>query len=186
MRLPGPAGAQLTYCTNVHPGETWPEVRASLVRHVAGVKRRVAPSAPFGVGLRLSDAAARALEAPAAREDLRALLAEHGLYVFTINGFPYGTFHGTPVKEEVYRPDWSEPERLRYTERLADVLAALLPDGVIGSISTAPGPTAPEPAAKPSSGRSRSASRRRRRGWWRSSARAARRSASRSSRSRAA
>ena len=27
-------------------------------------------------------------------------------YVFTINAFPYGPFHGTRVKEDVYQPDW--------------------------------------------------------------------------------
>ena len=54
------------------------------------------------------------------------------LYVFTINGFPYGTFHGTRVKEEVYLPDWRDEERLRYTDELADLLAKLLPDGVGG------------------------------------------------------
>ena len=139
MLLPGPGRAHLTYCTNVHPGETWPEVRASLARDVAGVKRRIAPSAPFGVGLRLSDTAARALEAPAAREDLAALLHAEGLYVFTINGFPYGPFHGRPVKERVYRPDWLEDERLAYSNRLATLLAVLLPDGVDGTVSTVPG-----------------------------------------------
>src|SRR5262249_33509828 len=44
-----------------------------------------------------------------------------------------------PVKEHVYRPDWLEPERVAYTNQLADILAALLPDGVDGSISTVPG-----------------------------------------------
>ena len=43
------------------------------------------------------------------------------------------------MKEGVYRPDWLEPERRWYTERLADLLAQLLPPGIAGSISTAPG-----------------------------------------------
>jgi hypothetical protein len=42
------------------------------------------------------------------------------------------------VKENAYRPDWSEPERLAYTDHLADVLAALLPAGQAGSVSTVP------------------------------------------------
>jgi hypothetical protein len=130
--------AHLTYCTNIHPGETWPEVEANLVRHVAAVKARVAPDAPFGVGLRLSARAAQELT-DGALPSLRRLLAGHGLYVFTINGFPYGRFHGAPVKDAVYRPDWLEPERVAYTDRLADLLAELLPDGVDGSISTVPG-----------------------------------------------
>ena len=147
MKLRGGA-AHLTYCTNIHPGETWPEVRANLERQVVAVKRQLAPAGPFGVGLRLSGAAAAELRQPAALADLQALLARHDLYVFTVNAFPHGTFHGTAVKEAVYRPDWLEPERVRYTEDVAEVLAALLAsapagmdgaEGLSGSISTVPG-----------------------------------------------
>jgi sugar phosphate isomerase/epimerase len=131
----------LTYCTNIHAGETWPEVRANLERYVVAVKARVAPDRPFGVGLRLSARAAESLAEPAELEALRDFLATHGLYVFTINGFPYGAFHGTRVKEDVYRPDWLEEARVAYTDRLATLLAQLLPaqPGLEGSVSTAPG-----------------------------------------------
>ena len=133
----------LSYCTNIHPGESWAEVRANLERYLVPVRERVAPGAPFGVGLRLSGESARALAAPEALEELRAFLRAHDLYVFTINGFPYGPFHGRPVKEQVYLPDWLDPERLAYTDRLADILAALVPEGVEGTISTVPGAFAP-------------------------------------------
>ncbi|MCB2099493.1 MAG: metabolite traffic protein EboE [Rhodobacterales bacterium] len=141
MHLPGPQRVDLTYCTNIHPGETWDEVRETLAVQVPSVRDRVAPGQRFGVGLRLSARAAEALSAPEALADLRALLAEKNLYVFTLNGFPYGPFHGQSVKESVYRPDWTEPERLRYTNKLSDILAVLLEDepGVTGSISTVPG-----------------------------------------------
>jgi hypothetical protein len=66
-------------------------------------------------------------------------MSDAHLHVFTINGFPYGTFHGKPVKESVYQPDWRTIERRDYTMLLADVLAQLLPDGVTGTISTVPG-----------------------------------------------
>ena len=133
----------LSYCTNIHPGESWPEVRANLERYLVPVRERVAPGRPFGVGLRLSAESARELAAPAALEELRAFLRTNDLYVFTINGFPYGPFHGRPVKEQVYLPDWLDPERLAYTDQLAEVLAALLPEGVEGTISTVPGAFAP-------------------------------------------
>jgi sugar phosphate isomerase/epimerase len=134
-------GAHLTYCTNIHKGITWPEVRAYLEREVADVKAKVAPDRPFGVGLRLAAAAAEDLGSPPALDELQALLERRGLYVFTINGFPYGPFHGVRVKEEVYQPDWSHAERLLYTNHLADLLVRLLPDdsGLEGSISTVPG-----------------------------------------------
>lgn len=141
MRLDLPGGpAYLTYCTNIHPGETWPEVRAAIERHLPEVKRRVSPEAPMGVGLRLSAEAAALAEQPDSLGWLHDFLDRHELYVFTINGFPYGRFHGARVKEDVYQPDWRRPERLAYTNRLADLLTALLPDrpGLTGSISTVP------------------------------------------------
>lgn len=151
MKLPAPGHPHLTYCTNIHPGESWEEVRANLEHYVAAVRRRVAPARPFGVGLRLSARAAAELEEPARLEAARALLDAHGLYVFTINGFPYGDFHGTRVKDAVYLPDWLDEARLAYTDRLARLLAALLPagDDLEGSISTVPGafkPRVPTPA----------------------------------------
>ena len=103
------------------------------------VRDRVAPGAMFGIGLRLSARAARELGSGDALAEFREFLASKKLYVFTINGFPYGTFHGTRVKEEVYLPDWRDEERLRYTDELADLLVQLLPEGVVGSISTVPG-----------------------------------------------
>jgi sugar phosphate isomerase/epimerase len=93
------------------------------------------------VGLRLSAAAAETLAAPEPLAELRSFLAAHDLYVFTINGFPYGAFHGVRVKEAVYEPDWRDARRLAYSDRLATLLAALLPaeDGLYGSVSTVPG-----------------------------------------------
>jgi sugar phosphate isomerase/epimerase len=132
------AGAHLGYCTNIHAGDSWDEVRANLERHVVRVKERVAPREPMGVGLRLSGRAARELASPREMTALRRWLDAAGLYVFTINAFPYGAFHGARVKEDVYRPDWLEDDRVAYTERCADLLAALLPSGVPGSVSTVP------------------------------------------------
>jgi hypothetical protein len=131
----------VTYCTNVHAGESWPEVRRNIERHVLRVKQLVAPDQSLGVGLRLSARAAETLSQPAELEAFRDFLAAHGLYVFTINGFPYGLFHSGRVKEAVYLPDWTDEARLHYTDQLATLLAALLPDddGLEGSISTVPG-----------------------------------------------
>jgi hypothetical protein len=130
----------LTYCTNIHPGETWDEIRANLEYHVPEVRRRVSPDAPFGLGLRLSAVAAEELARPGALEAFEDFLRRESLYVFTVNGFPYGPFHGTRVKEDVYQPDWREDARLEYTNRLADLLVRWLPgEGGQGSVSTVPG-----------------------------------------------
>jgi sugar phosphate isomerase/epimerase len=143
VRLASTPATHLTYCTNNHPGEPLAEVRDILGRLVPEVKRLVSPERPFGVGLRLAAQAASELEAPGELERLRDLLEQAGLYVFTLNGFPYGAFHRTRVKESVYLPDWLEDGRVSYTGSLARVLAALLPPDVPGSISTVPGCFAP-------------------------------------------
>jgi sugar phosphate isomerase/epimerase len=139
MKLDQQAPLHLTYCLNIHPGEALAENRAAIRQHAVAVKRRLAPQRPFGLGLRLGAAAAAELGAPAARQQLRTELDSLGLYAFTINGFPYGQFHGARVKENVYAPDWRTRERLDYTCMLADILAELVPDGMSGSISTLPG-----------------------------------------------
>ncbi len=108
MRV-GPEGYfHLTYCTNIHPGEGWAEVEASLRRHLPPLKARLAPGEAMGVGLRLSDRAARELLAggDAALRRFRGWLDAEGFYVFTLNGFPFGGFHGEVVKDRVYAPDW--------------------------------------------------------------------------------
>jgi sugar phosphate isomerase/epimerase len=146
MRVAG-GPVHLTYCTNIHAAESWTEVNAAVRAHLPEVKARVSPHAPMGVGLRLSHEAARELEQPEHMEAFKDFLHREGLYVFTINGFPYGPFAGQPVKEAVYRPDWMEEERLVYTDRLARILAALWPareppesaQPMEGSISTVPG-----------------------------------------------
>ncbi|MFM2169232.1 MAG: metabolite traffic protein EboE [Verrucomicrobiota bacterium] len=129
----------LGYCTNIHRGESWEETWRGLKEHTLRVKDRVSGGKPYGIGLRLSAQAANELNQPGKLDEFRRWLDANGCYVFTINGFPYGSFHGTRVKEQVFKPDWSTKERLDYTNLLFDLLAKLLPDGVSGSVSTLPG-----------------------------------------------
>jgi sugar phosphate isomerase/epimerase len=66
--------------------------------------------------------------APHARAELEFALERNQMYVFTL-----------ALNDSAYRPDWLEHTRLAYTCRAADLLASLLPEGVVGSISTIPG-----------------------------------------------
>src|ERR1700746_2129809 len=148
-----PRDVHLTYCTNIHAGESWDEVRHSLETHVPHIKAKVSPQSAFGLGLRLSGIATEALRPPAVLDELRAFLDRENLYVFTINAFPYGPFHGRRVKEDVYQPDWLTPERLHYTDRAAEILAMILPEGMVGSVSTVPGTFKAVAAARPEAAR---------------------------------
>ena len=146
MNLANCSDCHLTYCTNIHPGESWSEVRANLNLYLPAIKHRVSPEASLGVGLRLSALAATELQKQETLEEFKAFLDTNDLYVFTINGFPYGDFHGVPVKQQVYRPDWRTEDRLSYTNQLADLLVELLPSKSpgYGSISTVPGGFKPD------------------------------------------
>jgi hypothetical protein len=128
----------LTYCTNIHPGESWTDHFTQIKEHVPGIKKTIGPNQPFGIGLRLANTASLELRK---EENLKAFqdwLKKENCYVFTMNGFPYGGFHNTVVKDKVHEPDWTTADRLQYTIRLAQVLAALLPDEMEGGISTSP------------------------------------------------
>ncbi|MDQ3347658.1 MAG: metabolite traffic protein EboE [Acidobacteriota bacterium] len=138
MQLDRAGSFHLTYCTNIHPGNGWSEVEANLRRFAPPLKRRLSPDAPFGLGLRLSARDARELLEAHRLEDFRSFLADEGLYVALINGFPHGSFHRTAVKADVYAPDWREDERVRYTLDLVTILGTLLPAGMDGGVSTAP------------------------------------------------
>ena len=128
----------LTYCTKVHPGCGWGELFQNLQALVPRLKTRFAPERPFGLGLRLSNAESLELLAGDRLARFQDFLAQHNLYVFTLNGFPYGNLTGQPVKEEIFAPDWQTAPRLDYTLRLVDILARLLPAGAEGGISTVP------------------------------------------------
>jgi hypothetical protein len=132
-------GSHLSYCTNIHPAETWEETRRMLQNHVLAVRDLVCGGAPFGIGLRLSAVAARELLEEDRLARFKAWLDETNTYVFTINGFPYGSFHGTRVKERVFQPDWCERSRMDYTKDLFRILAVIARHDTGASVSTLPG-----------------------------------------------
>ncbi len=132
-----PSG-QLTYCSNIHAGESWHDHFAALRKFIPQVKQKVSPGDVFGIGLRLSNAASIDILKDGALNEFKKWLTETDTYVFTMNGFPYGGFHNTVVKDQVHAPDWTTRERVDYTKRLFDILSQLLPHGMEGGISTSP------------------------------------------------
>lgn len=128
----------LTYCTNIHVGESWKEHFAQLQHHIPKIKQKISPLEPFGIGLRLANAASLELRKQENLEAFQNWLAQNDCYVICINGFPYGSFHHSVVKDHVHTPDWLSADRVSYTIRLAQILTTLLPEGVDGAISTPP------------------------------------------------
>ncbi len=128
----------LTYCTNIHAGETWEHNFDALRNAIPGIKTKLSPDKPFGIGLRLSHLASLELGSDNNLQQFISWLDEKNCYVFTMNGFPYGGFHHTRVKDQVHTPDWTTQDRVVYTIQLFRILAKLLPQGIQGGVSTSP------------------------------------------------
>ncbi len=128
----------VTYCTNIHPGKDWKITFENIKKYVPEVKKAISPKTSFGLGLRLSNQASLELGFEHELSNFKNWLDDNDVYVFTINGFPYGSFHGQAVKDKVHKPDWTTSQRHEYTSRIFRQLAYLVPDGVSGGISTSP------------------------------------------------
>lgn len=128
----------LTYCTNIHAGESWEDHFKALKANIPAVKKELSPARPFGIGLRLSRLASLGLGKQQNLDEFKRWLDESQCYVFVINGFPYGGFHHTKVKDQVHAPDWTTQDRVLYTIQLFNILSAVLPKGMEGGVSTSP------------------------------------------------
>lgn len=133
---------KITYCSNIHPTGGSLENHLKEIYNVAPQLRK-ALGYPEGIlmpiGLRLSAEAIQNLENEAQIKFLKEALAQNGLYIPLINGFPYGEFNAGIIKAEVHLPDWQTQERVNYTISLCKILAHLLPENqTSGGVSTNP------------------------------------------------
>lgn len=127
----------ITYCSNIHPGESWAETFANLRQFVPQVKAAVSPDEAFPIGLRLSAQAAAEVDETSIVQ-LLDWCQQETCYIASINAFPYGQFHYNVIKERVYLPDWRSPKRVEYSQQVGRLLNGWLPEGQSGAISTVP------------------------------------------------
>ena len=71
----------LSYCLNIHPGETLPEVVHAIQHYATAVRQALAWPGEFGLGLRLSCQAAQELAAPGRLAEFHATLQASGMYM---------------------------------------------------------------------------------------------------------
>ena len=96
------------YCTNIHAGrDRGPRSARTSSARARGEGARLRPTrrSASACGCRR---APRASSRAATSASCATSSTRNGLYVFTINGFPYGAFHGARVKEDGLPPDWLE------------------------------------------------------------------------------
>ncbi|KMT65457.1 metabolite traffic protein EboE [Catenovulum maritimum] len=130
---------QLTYCSNVHPGESLDAVIDNIQTKFVKVKNARQLSSMHS-GLWLANKAAKSLiDEPDKLSLFQQVLKHNGVELTSLNGFPFGDFHQAVVKNKVYLPDWSETSRLDYSKNLAKILALCMPKAQLkGAISTLP------------------------------------------------
>jgi hypothetical protein len=134
----------LGYCLNLHPGEDLPAVLEGIESITLPLRKRLAPHAPFGVGLYLPASVASEIAQDAgAFASLASLLHGNQLVPFTANSFPFGNFHMDGLKADVYTPAWDQESRLEFTLAVAEVTRRLAQGAVEVpgrvSVSTHPG-----------------------------------------------
>nr|YP_010478527.1 hypothetical protein N4K87_pgp085 [Chlorobotrys sp.]UVI60832.1 hypothetical protein [Chlorobotrys sp.] len=128
----------LTYCSNIHPGDSWTEIFRNLKANIPILKARLSPTEPFGIGLRLSNKASDELLYNENINIFKTWLTQNNCYVLTINGFVYGDFYNSSIKEKVYEPDWNTRERADFNLNLINILSKLCVPGKEIGFSTSP------------------------------------------------
>lgn len=128
----------LGYSTNVHRAERLRDVYTYLDAITVPVRERLGVER-MGIDLRLGRRLADRLASTAERRALRDGLDARGLYAFGINAFPLGDFQAERVKDDVYRPDWRDPQRLATTLAIAEIGCDLVDEEQPLAISTVAG-----------------------------------------------
>ena len=100
---------------------------------------RRAAGKPFGLGTWWNAATLEVLnENPDQIQRVKEFLNNNDLPLWTVNAFPYGSFHQAPVKAAVYQPDWAEEARVLFTRHAAEVVGRLAQPGSVVPMSTLP------------------------------------------------
>jgi hypothetical protein len=113
----------ITYCGNIHPTQNVDQLLKNLEVHQGEIRKSLGIQKDFPVGLWLPNTCIQ--EALDRHGEIADQLESQQCKLVTLNAFPFGNFHGAPVKEKVYLPDWSMPERLEYSCRGAELGAKL-------------------------------------------------------------
>lgn len=138
MKLDNYKQFDLTYCSNIYSSDTWNDIFVSLKKNIPKISSKLSTNKPFGIGLRLSNNAATQLLENNNIIVFQEWLNENNYYVSTINGFVYGNFYNTNIKDKVYQPDWTTLERASYNDLLIEILSKLCPIGKEIGFSTSP------------------------------------------------
>lgn len=127
----------LTYCSNIFKEKTWKNLFCKLKIYITNL-RKFFKKKHIGLSLCLSNSLANEIKKTDNISNLKMWLKKNRLYISSINGFVYQTFHQKKIKENIYLPDWTSKKRLNFTQNLIDILKNIIKKNHDGSISTLP------------------------------------------------
>lgn len=127
----------LTYCSNIFKEKTWKNLFCKLKIYITNLKVFFRKK-HIGLSLCISNSLANEIKKTDILLNLISWLKKNRLYISSINGFVYQTFHQKNIKERIYLPDWTSKKRLIFTQNLIKILKTVIKKNHDGSISTLP------------------------------------------------
>lgn len=127
----------LTYCSNIFKEKTWQKLFYKIKSYVTDLKH-VFKKINIGLSLCLSNSLINEIKKNHNQENIINWIKKKHLYISSINGFVYQTFHKKKIKEYIYFPDWTSKKRLNFTKKLINILKNIIKKKYDGSISTLP------------------------------------------------
>ncbi len=127
----------LTYCSNIFKEKFFFDLLLKLEIYTKELKIKFKKKY-IGIGLCLSNKLVNEILNENKLNYFKIWLKKNNLYVSSINGFVYKTFHKKKIKSNIYYPDWTNKNRVFYTKKIITMLLKLNVNINDYSISTMP------------------------------------------------
>ncbi|HFL8819312.1 MAG TPA: metabolite traffic protein EboE [Candidatus Azoamicus sp. OHIO2] len=127
----------LTYCSNIFKEQDITKLLKILTDYVFFIRKHF-KCKYIGLGLCVSNTLINNVLNIHNLSYLRTWLIKYNLYISSINGFVYKSFHTKKIKEHIHYPDWTSSKRVDYTKKIIYFLSAALTKMTDVSISTSP------------------------------------------------
>jgi len=125
----------LTYCSNIFKENNWKTLFNKLNTYINSLKKY---NKPIGLSLCISNKLSNEIKKEKNISTIKNWLEEKNVYLSSINGFVYKTFHKKNIKDKIHYPDWTSKKKLNYTTNLITILRNLITKNKTGSISSSP------------------------------------------------
>jgi len=127
----------ITYCSNIFKEQTLLKLLLKIENYSNKLRFKF-NTKTLGLSLCISNSLSNNLNNIDSLSFFLKWLTNNKLYMYSINGFVYKTFHIKKIKENIYYPDWTSNKRFLYTKKLILLLDIINNILYNGSISTVP------------------------------------------------